>query len=592
MSQPFILSWACFLMMVTSIQAAGPSLVSPNGSPIRWGSQHIPVSYYVDQGNLGSLTNAEAVALVDLAFNAWQGVPTTSVRFQRAGTTTGDVTGANVVSFLNSQNPVLFDSDGSIVDALQGVGASSHILGYDFSFPFDTATATYRLHYLVINGRFASQLKSLTSTVLHEIGHLVGLDHSQLHQDFYDDSDSTNNDLVPIMFPIGLLRANPLGLTFDDQVSISTLYPNSNFQTDRGTISGTIYTSDGITPFQGANVIIEKIDDPRLTAATSVSGFLYLKNGNPLSVYGSSNPALKGFFEVKGLPPGQYRVKVESVNNWAQGSTVGPISFQNPLPGPPEYYSGSESNSDNPNDYTLINVTAGSNVSNRNVVLNNEFEYFSFIPLIIEDSGFRTNFGVNNLSNSSASVRYGVLAGGNLLGVNEVIVPPNGMTQVNRVAAGLGTTQAWILAISTKPFTTWASVIDNLTQDPALENGITISTKTNVMSGGVIGRRLLIPSSAKLGLFQSSLSILNLGGTTEQVTIKLYDQNGSLVNSMIVAVGSGQLYHLEDVRQQASGTFGPIEVLGSSPQAALVAVSRTYSNNGTSSFFTAVGYEE
>lgn len=68
--------------------SAGPMLVSSSGTPIRWGSQHVPIAYYVDQGNLGGLSNAEAAALVDLAFGSWSGVSTTAVGFVRAGNTT------------------------------------------------------------------------------------------------------------------------------------------------------------------------------------------------------------------------------------------------------------------------------------------------------------------------------------------------------------------------------------------------------------------------------------------------------------------------------------------------------------------------
>lgn len=291
---------------------------------------------------------------------------------------------------LTSQNPVIFDSDGSIIFALYGIGASNSLLGFDQPLRLDNASGIYLQHWLVLNGRFASFLSSdlnaLASTVVHEIGHLIGLDHSQLHQDFAFDTNPANNDYVPMMFPIGgFRRSNPLALGFDDQVSVSTLYPAAGFSSSRGTISGTIYQSDGVTPFQGANMIVEKTDDPFLTAATSVSGYLYLRNGNSLSGLGSSNSSFKGFFKVEGLPPGQYRVKVEEINYLGPGSTVGPISFRNPLPGPAEYYSGNESNADNPNDFTVITVSGGVTSGNRNIVLNSEYQYVSVVPLVMQD---------------------------------------------------------------------------------------------------------------------------------------------------------------------------------------------------------------
>src|SRR5213593_3421123 len=74
--------------------AGGPLSVRPafNGVPDRWdlsvsiqGAPIGVVPYRTDLGSLGLLTNAQAVALTDSFFQAYQSIPTTTIRFQNQG---------------------------------------------------------------------------------------------------------------------------------------------------------------------------------------------------------------------------------------------------------------------------------------------------------------------------------------------------------------------------------------------------------------------------------------------------------------------------------------------------------------------------
>src|SRR5581483_6555652 len=93
------LAAAVLLAFAARAGAGGPLVVATDGTPVGW-STAAPVPYVVDRGALGTLTNAAATALVDGMFGTWAAVPTTRIRFTRAGTTAVDVDATNFGPFL------------------------------------------------------------------------------------------------------------------------------------------------------------------------------------------------------------------------------------------------------------------------------------------------------------------------------------------------------------------------------------------------------------------------------------------------------------------------------------------------------------
>jgi hypothetical protein len=118
-------------------------------------------------------------------------------------------------------------------------------------------------------------------------------------------------------------------------------------------------------------VVARKVDDPFLTASTSVSGFLHrgTRRGED---FGSDNPGQLGFYRIGGLPEGRYTVEIEELDpSFVQGSGVGPLDPPADLPAPPEFYSGDqESATDNPNSKVEIEVTPNSRIGDINIILN------------------------------------------------------------------------------------------------------------------------------------------------------------------------------------------------------------------------------
>jgi hypothetical protein len=193
------------------------------------------------------------------------------------------------------------------------------------------------------------------ATFVHEFGHFSGLDHAQVNWECGFAACGTDNLAgLPTMFPF-LVSAQQGTLSIDDIAWISKLYPaagGAGFNATHGTITGTIYFSDGESPAQLVNVVARRVDAPggadesRTTAASGVSGNRFrFFHGNPITQpdpdffgpFRSENPSHMGFYEIP-LPPGDYMIHVESIQpEFTGGSSVGGdivIAMPGTSPGP------------------------------------------------------------------------------------------------------------------------------------------------------------------------------------------------------------------------------------------------------------------
>ncbi len=443
-------------IIIPAVKAGGPLLLL-DGQPTLWARSEVRggalnsatvdaagrVLYRVDKGTLGTLSEADATAIVDRIFNLYTDIPFASIEFVNAGRiidpTTGmevDVNGSNVGRFLSPstptfQNPIIFDSDGTITrDPL--------VLGFFTFLQIDDPSNTLREGAVVINGRSLSPPASLSTTSLlgvftHEFGHFAGpLDHSQINGHFAD--RFARSSLQPL--PPGFTQAQaydlfgpftetvypfifdaPAGsqlgaqfpdsgffiatLDLDTQNALSALYPTPDFATNTGTIEGRVIVgaSSGDIPVPGINVVARRIDQgayppaagtPAFTVPPLLDAFGVPETPQPQTVTDPLATAVsavtsvnfgEGRYRIQGLPPGNYLVEIQQINPDATGgSSIGQLNEQYILP-VQEFYSGpreSGAASDAATDFEPVAVAAGQVTTGIDIILNG----FSTAPLV------------------------------------------------------------------------------------------------------------------------------------------------------------------------------------------------------------------
>jgi len=387
---------------VAGVSGFNPAAV---GQPLHWANGQL--NYFIDQGSLnGSVTNQQATAMVDAAAALWSAIPTAGVTLTDQGTLNEDVSGANIAvgsanfTLANEQTSqigvitapsdvrpsatgtpvaVIFDADGSVIDALFGVGVSEQAScennGVYVWIDSVNPDATIAHAVIVLNGLCAAdanQLEMMSFELERAFGRILGLDYSQVNPGA---TTSETSELAgwPVMQPYsglctstgGACIPNPTQLRWDDIAAVNRIYPitANNLSSFPGkqitaantvTIQGTILFKTGVG-MQGVNVVARPLDangNPLYQYSVSFVSGSYFNgnhgnpvtgwtdmNGNLLAMWGSNEASLQGYFDLSGipLPPGvttaNYQVTFEAVNpNYILTNSVGPYLDGSPEP--------------------------------------------------------------------------------------------------------------------------------------------------------------------------------------------------------------------------------------------------------------------
>lgn len=211
------------------------------------------------------------------------------------------------------------------------------------------------------------------------------------------------------------------------------------------------------------------------------------------------------------------------------------------------------------------------------------------LPLTLDNVSFRTNAGIDNLSDAEAAVDVKFIdQAGTVLGAQTVKVPAHGLFQQNVFelfgsSLSLVDLPGYLQLSSSQPIAGFTSLIDNFDDDPSL---------SQLISNGET--HLLIPSATNVGSFRSNLILVNLSPSRPApIKISMRDPYGTLLGEDATQiVPANGFYLVEDLLTglKITSNYGPLEIQ-SINQVPLAAVSRVYSpGQHTSGFFQAVEY--
>ena len=382
-------------LTATQARAGGPLLIFDPATQTPYRYPVGAVNVYTDSGPCGFLTNTQADFLSTNAMNEWVNVPTAYFSVLMAGkiklnNVATDITDANAGQVLGlfgeSTAPngggifVVYDTDGSI--CANFFGFPPGVLGVATPEFAQTGTPNITESWVVVNGSAidpddTSPYPGATfrGVFTHEIGHCIGLSHTQVNGAALFFSDNVGpSGCSPLGFPPDVSEVETMypfidptpGSSalyaatvdqLDDVAALSDVYATGGWPTTAGTISGTIYLPDGTTQVTGVNVIARKLSDPTGHAVSALSGD-----------YTQGELGPDGRFKLHGLTPGsEYLLYVDAINAGGFSTTPTTQIFLE------EYWNGAgeSGNVDTDSTCSYVPITVGAGgTAVANVLLN------------------------------------------------------------------------------------------------------------------------------------------------------------------------------------------------------------------------------
>jgi hypothetical protein len=267
-------------VLVSSALAWVPSTVSSSLTQTKWAGGSVSYRYNASHGSNITGTNTDVTNVVLNSFAQWQQVSNTSLTINNLGTTAitqkSSSDGVNAVLFQDSASQGLIGGALAVTftsfNASTGTFADADII-FNMSQPFAAGPVT--------SGRF-----DLESVLTHEIGHLLGLDHT-------DVLSATMFQSTP--FAVDSQRT----LSADDIAGLRATYPGT---TPTGAVSGRV-TKNSVGVLGAA---------------------VFLLDSHGVIAGGGVTTDSQGNFTIHGLEPGTYSLGIEPLDGpMVQGNLGG-----------------------------------------------------------------------------------------------------------------------------------------------------------------------------------------------------------------------------------------------------------------------------
>jgi hypothetical protein len=231
-------------------------------TPLYWPAASFPLRYRTDSKLAASIGQQT----IDRGFEAWTKISGTSISFVSLGAEDGVAAGQdgkNSISGLEG----LFNDQGFIAVTTYWNDSSGRMSEADVQ----------------LDTRYVGTTYPAQQTIEHEVGHLLGLDHSGV--------------LSSVMYPY-ISQGSTGAFDTDDKVSAATLYPKIDPTLTGATLTGRVVSSSGGV-FGAQVVALNDQGEPVVTTLTDASGG----------------------FTLEAVPAGTYRVYAEPLD--------GPVTPQN-----------------------------------------------------------------------------------------------------------------------------------------------------------------------------------------------------------------------------------------------------------------------
>lgn len=249
------------LLSVTSLAASTRMTFDINGAPtpVEWAPASFPIRYEID--SRVAQKHPDAAAIVERAFSAWTAIADADLQFQAGGV-------------VNSSDSTV---KGRVSVTLADDLLSDHGAAAMTSYSYDIKTGRMLDADIILDGNLFDGSINAQVTLQHEVGHILGLDHSGV--------------LSSIMYPYVGSGSEPAAFDLGDRIGISMIYPKNDPTLLGATITGRVMGNDG--GIFGAQVVA--VDAQGQPAGTSLT-----------------NQA--GEFTIAGIPAGRYRLYAEPLD--------------------------------------------------------------------------------------------------------------------------------------------------------------------------------------------------------------------------------------------------------------------------------------